>query len=196
MGNVPKPWIASTKKRTPRSPAQLAQGVEIVAKTAGIFDETEADNARPSIDGRGNVVDRQAIAAARHGPELHAAFAEVEPGILIGRVFLGGDDHVIARLPGKPLGDDADAFAGILDEGDVQRLGMEQPAKEPTDLFDALEPTAIVDVAVLGQVGGVVGHGVLGPERQRCHGGVIEECPASRHRKFRSQSLPDHGLPP
>ena len=128
-----------------------------------------------------------------HRPHLDAALAEVEPGILIGRVFLGGDNDVVARLPGIALGDDADAFAGVLDEGDVERVGIEQPAEKPAHFLDAIKPAAVVDGAVLGQVDGVFGQGVLGQQRQRGHGGVIEKRPAARHRKFRRSAFPVHG---
>ena len=61
-------------------PAHLAQGVQIVAKAAGVFDEAQADNARAAIDGGGDVVERQAIAPARHRPHLDAAPARLSQG--------------------------------------------------------------------------------------------------------------------
>ena len=63
--------------------------------------------------------------------------ARFSHGIEVGGIFLGGGDDVVAGLPGQALGDDADALAGVLDEGDVERVGVEEQGGEAAHLLDA-----------------------------------------------------------
>ena len=144
-----------------RLTAQLAEGVEIVAEAAGILDEAEGEQACAVVDGAANVVDPQPAIAALDATQLDAARGEVQPGIDVGGIFLGGDDDVVAGLPRQALGDDADAFAGVLDEGHVERIGVEQPTGQAAHFVDALEPAALVDEAVGGEVVGPLVQGVL-----------------------------------
>ena len=72
--------------------------------------------------------------------DLDAAAGEVHPRVVVRRVLLGGDDDVVAGLPGEALGDDADAVRGVRDEGDVVRVGVDEPGGAAADLRDAVEP--------------------------------------------------------
>ena len=83
--------------------AQGADGVEVVAEAAGIFDEAEADQARAAVDGRAQIVDSRAAVAAGHQAQLDAAAGQVHPRIEVGGVFLRGGDDVVAGLPGEAL---------------------------------------------------------------------------------------------
>src|SRR5262249_23082296 len=109
--------------------AQVTESIEVVAEPAGELDEAEAEDARACVHRRANVVDIEPAVAAADAPGLDAAAGQVQPGIDVGGVFLFRDDDVIAGLPRVALGDDADAFAGVLDEGDVERIGVDEPAE-------------------------------------------------------------------
>ena len=153
-GNTPRPWMASTKNSTPRSRHSVADGVQVVAKAAGVFDVAEADQ---RACGRRWRARRSSSRAGRRGSATGRTStprpAQVQPRIDVGGILLRRGDDVVAGLPGEALGDDADAFAGVLDEGDVERIGVEEPAGSCA-LPRPWSRRAIIYVAVFGQVGG------------------------------------------
>src|SRR5438128_6217200 len=63
-------------------------------------------------------------------------------------------------------------------------------------MLDALDPAALVDVAVVGEVFGVVGQGLLGVRRERGHRRVIEKRPAARDRHLFAHGIPVQCRPP
>src|SRR5262245_16699213 len=87
---------------------QAAESIEVVAKTAGELDETEAENARARVDGGADVVDLEPPVAAGDAPGIDATTTQVQPRIDVGRVLLLRDDDVVARLPRIAFGDNAD----------------------------------------------------------------------------------------
>lgn len=87
------------------------------------------------------------------------------PGVDVGGVFDGGGDDLVAELPVQAIGDDADAFAGIFDEGDFVAMGIEQSGGALAKFFDVLMPIG-------AEIGG--GLGLAGIKSQGFGAGVGE----------------------
>src|SRR5207237_6967303 len=133
---------------------QCTDGVEIVAEAGSVLDKAQADEARPAVDACADIVHLDARSTAWDEARLDATIAQVHPRIDVGGILLGGDDDVVAGLPGKTFRDEAEALAGVLDKGDFRGVGIDQTREEPAHLLDAPEPVALVDDAVLRHVSG------------------------------------------
>src|SRR5207245_10566628 len=95
-------------------------------------------------------------------------------------------------LPRESLGNDADAFASVLDKGDIERIGAEQSRRQFPHVLHARHPTRFVDVAVGSEIVTPFTHRSLGAHRQRRDGGVIEKRPPLGHRHLAAQCVPVH----
>src|SRR5262249_7493419 len=104
----------------------------------------------------------------------------------------GGGDDIVAGLPRKAFSDDADALAGVLEEGDVERVGIEEPGGEAANLLDAAGPDVQADAAVAGHLLGPVEQRLASAGTERGHGGVVEEGPVVGAGKLGPQRLPVH----
>src|SRR5947199_60938 len=101
-GSTPMVWIASTLN------SFLLTRHKARARVGGFVEYLLDGNMGASV-GRGFFVDHD---------QLHATRARnFHPWINIGGVFDGGGDDAIARLPVDAVGDDADAFGSVFDEG-------------------------------------------------------------------------------
>ncbi len=168
--------------------------IQVVAKAAGEFDETQRHNPGSCIHRGANIVDGDPAAATRHRAHAYAAMPLIDPWILIRRVFLRREHNIVAFPPWKAFRDPVDAVARILDEGDFGRIGVEELSREPAHFFDAIDPVPDGGDAVGGEVVGILFDRDDGGSRQRRDGGVVEESPASRHRKLASKLVPIHGM--
>src|SRR5207249_10909651 len=99
--------------------AERSDRSEVVVKTAGELDRAQGDQPCPFVQGCANVIDMNAPVASCYRADLDAVAGEVHPRVNIGGVFLRRCDHLVTRLPREALGNDANALAGVLDEGDV-----------------------------------------------------------------------------
>ena len=125
--------------------------------------------------------------------DFDAAVREVHPGVLVRRVLLGREDHVVPGLPREPLGNHADPESGVGHEEHV--IGprrVDQLRGEVPDLSETGEPLPERGDAVRRQTLRVV---VQCPHRrrgQRRDRGVVEERPPRRDRELRAEHGPVH----
>src|SRR5260370_32398038 len=104
----------------PALAAEAADRVQVVAVAGRVLDEAEANQARAAVEGRAEVVEHQAAGATGDGADLDAAGREVQPRVAVRGVLVLRGHQVVAGPPRVALGDDADALARILDEGEVE----------------------------------------------------------------------------
>ena len=165
--------MASTQKRILRSAQNSPMRGQIVALAAGEFDVGEGDEPGAGIGGgfedffEGDVagVFVAGFFLGDHD-QLDAAAADgFHPGIDVGGVFDGGGDDAVAALPVDAVGDDADSFAGVFDEGDFVAMGIEKSGGALAQLFDVLIP---VGAEIRG------GFGLAGVDAKRFGGGMGE----------------------
>ena len=84
----------------------------------------------------------------------HAQPGEIHPGINICRIFHSAANHLVTRVPIQAIGDKREAFAGIFDEGDFVRTGVNQFGRQSAyDLsFGIPLPSQVSIVARFGNI--------------------------------------------
>ena len=167
-GKTPSDWIASTKKKTPRSRQSSPRASRSLRKPlANSTAETVSTRVRPSIAARMSSMRERGCRGSARPRTSTPRSREVHPRVLVRGVFLGGKDDVVAGPPREALGDDADAMRGVRDEVDVVRArGIDEPGGEAADVRDAVEPGLDRRDAVLGEVVGVFAAGPRPPARR------------------------------
>ncbi len=98
---------------------QLGPGVQIVPPSVPIADPTDAEDAGAGVARLGHAPQLHAPFDQRYPADLHPPVRQVQPRILIGGELVGRQHHVVARLPGKALGHQGDAFGRVADQGDL-----------------------------------------------------------------------------
>jgi len=72
----------------------------------------------------------------------------VQPGILVRGEFVGPGDHIVARPPRKPLGNQIDACGGVADQGDFLGLGSDHLSGSSAEGFDLPAPLPAADIPI------------------------------------------------
>jgi len=169
--------------------AELADAGEVVALAAGEFDVREGHETRARLGGGGeNFFDGDVPGVFGAGLFLdHDKFnppaaGDFHPGVDVGGVFDIGGDDAVAVLPVDAIGDDADSFAGVFDEGDFVTAGIEHGGGGKAEFFDVGVPGGLEIGTGLG-FGGVLAHGIAGHFGQGCDAGMVEEIPIPQHGK-------------
>ena len=109
-GSTPSPWIASTKKKTPRSRHSSPSASRSLRKPLANSTKLSRQHARAGVHRGAQVVDLDAAAAARRpaAPRRRGA-ARFIHGYRFDGYSSAASDDVVAGLPREALGDDADA---------------------------------------------------------------------------------------
>src|SRR5439155_4958145 len=157
---------------------------------AGELDVGKRDHARARVGGLledffdGNMPPALRVCFFIDHDELHAAGAgQLHPWIDVGRVFDAGGDDAVPKLPVESVGDDADPLAGVLDEGDLVAMGVDDRPGQHAELFDVAVP-AREEIRLAFRFGGVFSHGVGGGAGHRRNAGVVEKVPFPQDREF------------
>ena len=170
--------------------SHFGQPIEVVPPTARVGHPTGADDSRTAIASRGQPLQRDPAPFGRHTTGLHAACGQVHPRVLIRRKLVVGHDNIIAPLPRKPLGHQGNASRGIGNQGDLVRLGADQPSSPLTSLLDLSHPTRVKGVAVARRVLSPLSQRSLGRTAQRRDRRMIEIGPTFGDGHFATKPSP------
>ena len=151
-----------------------------------------ATHARLLIHRFAQIIDRNSTLAAGDFPHRHAPMSQIHPRILVRWILLTCEHDIVAVAPGKSLGHDAESFARVLEQRDVERIAVQELCERSAGLFGAFDPAADGRRAVRIHVIRMLDERLSRASRQRRHGGVIEKRPALGDREFGAQRRPIH----
>jgi len=118
------------------SKAAPAPDVEVVAEAAVAFDRGDGNDARAVGHLHADLLERHAAARGARKPHLHPARFQVHPRVHVGGKLDVRDHHVVAFPPVDAVGDDRDAFGGVLDERDFVRVCVDKCRRLTTHTVD------------------------------------------------------------
>ncbi len=104
---------------------------------------------------------------------MDAELFETKPRIVVGRELFFKGDNPIAGFPGKALGDDGNAFGGVLDDGDFFRRGVDEAGGGVAEAGVGIHPLVVMERAELAGIVGKPANGVGGTAAQWGDSGVV-----------------------
>ena len=116
-------------------PADISDRLQVGPKAVEVLDRADRNQPRALVDVRVDVLRENPAIAGIDDLHVDPDLLQGDPGIHVGGKFLVGDDEVVARGPGDPVGHQGDSLGGVLGEGDFFRLGPDQAGDQPPDPF-------------------------------------------------------------
>ena len=127
-------------------PARPAEGGDLLhrrAEAVVAVDQADAHDAGPAGHDRGDVIGGEPVpAAVLDEPDPHPAALQRQERVHPVRELLLVDDDLVARAPVQPERDQADALAGVMQQGHVGRVAPDERADLGPDLGGAFPPVA------------------------------------------------------
>ena len=127
-------------------PARPAEGGDLLdrrAEAVVAVDQADAHDAGPAGHHRGDVIGGEPVpAAVLDEPHPHAVALQRQERVHPVRELLLVDDDLVARAPVQPERDQADALAGVVQQGHVGRIAPDERADLGPDLGGAFPPVA------------------------------------------------------
>ena len=121
--------------------AQLAQFLQIGFQAAGKLHRADRQQARRCIAGIDQRLFQVAGAGQRYAAHLDALPGKRFPHHAVRREFLVADDHVVTRLPGKPVGNHRQSFGRIFQQRDIVSMrGADQFARQLANVLFRVQP--------------------------------------------------------
>src|SRR2546423_1501654 len=155
-------------------------------------DRRDADDAGVRVEERLDRLDRRQSGDAA----LYSASRNPLPRGVVRWEFQRRGDHVVARLPPIPLGDERQPFGRVLENGDLGRLCSDQPSCRSAKRIVLRVPLAPVQRAVLALIARVALHRLVRTRRERAHCRVVEVDEVPRHREMFANHLLFHAYNP
>ena len=155
---------------------QLAQGGHVGQQAVDVGNQGDRDQARVGVDGRGHGVHVDAPVAVAHDPHLQAVGL---PHLVVAEACGEGEvvgDHVAAgQVIGHAVEQVALGLHGAAGEGDLARVGVDQPREELAGLVAGRRPVRPPGIAhVVGDPVDVAVQGRGGVDADGVGGGVVE----------------------
>ncbi len=132
------------------------------------------DDARPGVDLRLEVLERDAAGAIRRDAAFHAAGFEGAPGIGVGRELHVVRDDVVARLPGEGEGDEVDGPGRVREKRDFFLARADEARGLRPRRLDVAEGAAPVGAAAVPRVLDMRDHRAGDPAGQRRDSRVVQ----------------------